>query len=170
MDIPIILAAQGHNQNWRETKRAVLNDYNDVECRQKFRFPKVIINDIITTLHYDFSPLTARNNPINTETKVLISLRLLATGTFQGVIGDTSGISQSSTSRILSEFCRCFIQRYHHLIKWYGSKEEMTEVKRKYQQSWGVKGLLGLIDGTMIPIKGAIGDDEPALIAGKCHH
>ncbi|XP_047129790.1 putative nuclease HARBI1 [Hydra vulgaris] len=43
----------------------------------------------------------------------------------------------------------------------------MTEIKRKYFQSYGVKGLLGVIDGTMIQIKGATGADEPAYICRK---
>jgi hypothetical protein len=30
-----------------------------------------------------------------------------------------------------------------------------------------VKGLLGLVDGSMIPIKGVSGDDEPAYICRK---
>ncbi|XP_065672001.1 putative nuclease HARBI1 [Hydra vulgaris] len=39
----------------------------------------------------------------------------------------------------------------------------MDEAKKKYLQSYGVKGLLGIIDGTMIQIKEVSGVDEPAF-------
>ncbi|XP_065640579.1 uncharacterized protein LOC136073137 [Hydra vulgaris] len=81
--------------------------------------------------------------------------------------GDTSAISQTSTSRVIHQFCKFFIKHYSYLVKWYSSREEMVEVKRRYFDAWGVKGLLGLIDGTMVPIKGATGADEPAFICRK---
>ncbi|XP_047140906.1 putative nuclease HARBI1 [Hydra vulgaris] len=167
MDIPIILATHSHDQMWRETQRVTLDDYNDVECVQKFRLPKKNIRDIVNTLHNDMSPITSRSNSISSEAKVLISLRLLSSGSFQGVIGDTSHVSQPSCSRILHQFCKYFIHHYRYLVKWYESPEEMMEIKRKYFQSYGVIGLLGVIDGTMIQIKGATGADEPAYICRK---
>ena len=45
----------------------------------------------------------------------------------------------------------------------------MTETKRKYFQSFGVEGLLGVIDGTMIQIKGVSEADEPAYICRLTH-
>ncbi|XP_047137625.1 putative nuclease HARBI1 [Hydra vulgaris] len=89
--------------------------------------------------------------------EVLILLRLLSSGSFQRVIA----------SRRLRQFCKYFIHHYRYLVKWYESPEEMMEIKRKFFQSYGVKGLLGVVDGTMIQIKGATGPDEPAYICRK---
>nr|XP_047144411.1 putative nuclease HARBI1 [Hydra vulgaris] len=43
----------------------------------------------------------------------------------------------------------------------------MDETKKKYFQLSGVKGLFGIIDGTMIQTKGVSGADEPAFICKK---
>ncbi|XP_065671416.1 putative nuclease HARBI1 [Hydra vulgaris] len=167
MDIQMIQEIEFQNQNWRKAHRAVLNDFSDVECRQKFRLPLRKISEIVNTLQDDLSSTTGQNNSILPETKVLVSLRFLATGSFQNPIGDTSEMSQASTSRIIHQFCESFMQHYSYLVKWYSSQEEITKVKQSYFEACGVKGLLGLIDGTMVPIKGVTGADEPAFICRK---
>ncbi|XP_065645458.1 putative nuclease HARBI1 [Hydra vulgaris] len=167
MDISIILTAHGQDHLWRETQHVALSGYSNVECIQKLRLLENDRRDIVNTLRNDLSPITLRSNPISSEAKVLIALRFLSTGSFQAVIGDTSHVSQSSYSRILHQFCKIFIQHYHYLVRWYDSPEEMTKTKRKYFQSFGVKGLFGVIDGTMIQIKGVTGADEPAYICRK---
>ncbi|XP_065674090.1 putative nuclease HARBI1 [Hydra vulgaris] len=80
---------------------------------------------------------------------------------------DTSNVSQPSCCRIIHQFCKFFIQHYFHLVKWYDNQEDIDEAKKKYLQSYGVKGLLGIIDGTMMQIKGVSGADEPAYICRK---
>jgi hypothetical protein len=70
-------------------------------------------------------------------------------------------------SRVLVKFCTSFVQHYGHLIAWYQTPEEAALAKRKFFRSSRFKGLLGLIDGTMIPIKGVPGTDEPAYICRK---
>ena len=70
-------------------------------------------------------------------------------------------------SRILHQFCEVFIQNFRQEVRWYETPEEVSNAKMKFFHSSGVKGLFGLIDGTMIPIKGATGEDEPAYICRK---
>ncbi|XP_047144585.2 putative nuclease HARBI1 [Hydra vulgaris] len=166
MDIQMIQEIELQNQNWRKAYRAVLNDYSDVECRQKNRLPSRKISEIVNTLQHDLSSTTGQNNSILPETKVLVSLRFLVTGSFQNPIGDTSEISQASTNRIIHQFCESFMQHYITL-SWYSSQEEITKVKQCYFEAFGVKGRLGLIDGTMVPIKGVTVADEPAFICRK---
>ncbi|XP_065673853.1 putative nuclease HARBI1 [Hydra vulgaris] len=86
---------------------------------------------------------------------------------FMVIIGDASNVSQPSCSHVVHQFCKFFNQHYFHLVKWYDNQEEMDEAKKKYLQSYGVKGLLGIIDGTMIQIKAVSGADEPAYICRK---
>nr|XP_047124861.1 putative nuclease HARBI1 isoform X2 [Hydra vulgaris] len=57
-----------------------------LKCRRKFRLPLHKISEIINTLKIDLSPKTDKNNPISPETKVLVALRFLATGSFQNTI------------------------------------------------------------------------------------
>ena len=80
---------------------------------------------------------------------------------------DTSVISQPSASRILQKFCQAFCNHYSDLIQWYNSDEELLQARRQYYQETRIKGLLGMIDGSMTPIKGVTGPDEPAYICRK---
>jgi hypothetical protein len=170
MDVNLILG-EGHQEErsheWRLTDRKRLEDFSDEECQKKFRLPKQTLREIITNLSEDLAAPTQRNNPIPVDTQALLSLRLLASGSFQGVTGDTGNISQPSMSRILHRFCSSFSRRYRYLLKWYQTEEETREAKKKFFRDTQVKGLLGLVDGSMIPIKGVSGDDEPAYICRK---
>lgn len=86
MDVFLIL--QDHlNDDWRQTTRQTLEDYTNSECVKKFRLQKTIIEDLVEKLKNDLQSATKRNNPIPPETKILASLRLLASGSFQAVIG-----------------------------------------------------------------------------------
>ena len=171
MDVALILGMrqnlpQGSNE-WRKVKRVCLDDFTDTECISKFRLPKSSIRDIIEQLRPDLQSSTHRNNPVPAETQVLVSLRLLASGSFQGVAGDTVKVSQPTTSRIIYKFCQAFTAHFKHLLAWYTDETELREVRLKFYKDTKIKGLIGLIDGTMIPIKGAVGEDEPAYICRK---
>ena len=169
MDIAFFLGddLDGRSSEWRNADRKCLMDFSDEDCQKKFRLPKITIAEIIETLTDDLAPPTQRNNPISVDTQVLLSLRLLASGSFQGVTGDTGNISQPSVSRILHKFCSSFQRRYRYLLKWYQTEEEMREARKKFFRDSHVKGLLGLVDGSMVPIKRVAGDDEPAYICRK---
>lgn len=168
MDIFMLQEMNQRPSDWRNLVRTGLDDFTPEECLNKFRLPKEEIKNIIDHIRPDLESPSARNNPIPADTQVLVSLRVLASGSFQGVASDTVSISQSSTCRILSKFCEVFTHHYQHLIKWYSTDDEICEARQKYfAKTGGIKGLLGLIDGTMIRIKGATGEDEPAYICRK---
>ena len=52
-------------------------------------------------LHDDLQPPTARSHSIPATLQVLTALRYYAIGSFQQVVGDISGLSQASVSRIV---------------------------------------------------------------------
>ena len=87
MDIQLIQEMELQNQHWRTAQGIVLNNFSDVECCHKFRLPRHKILETINTLNDDLSPITDKNNSISPETKVLVALRFLATGSFQNTIG-----------------------------------------------------------------------------------
>ncbi len=167
MDVYLMQQLLQNHSQWRDLNRIQLQNFSDEDCLKKFRLPKEVIRDITEHLRDDLSSPSDRNNPIPPETQVLVALRLLASGSFQGVTSDTIDISQSSTCRILSKFCVAFSRHYRHLLRWYTSDEEIYQARRKFFVKTGVKGLLGLIDGTLVRIKGVSGVDEPAYICRK---
>ena len=87
MDVVLIQHNQ-HNQDWRLAPRVCLEDYTDTDCIKKFCLNKDRIKVIINRLKDVLQSATNRNNPISPETKILASLRLLASGSFQAVTGN----------------------------------------------------------------------------------
>jgi hypothetical protein len=74
-----------------------------------YRLPRNVILELCDVLQPDLERATARSHAIPVITQVLISLRFLASGTFQNVLGDVGGISQSSCSRVLQKFCAALV-------------------------------------------------------------
>ena len=57
------------------------------------------INRITEILRDDIEPQSIHPHNIDARTKILCALRFYATGSMQGVVGDTVGVSQKSVSR-----------------------------------------------------------------------
>lgn len=70
-----------------------------------YRFPRNVIVELCVMLEPTLGRMTERCRPIPVPTQVLVSLRFLASGTFQNVLADTVGVSQPTISRIIHSFC-----------------------------------------------------------------
>jgi hypothetical protein len=70
-----------------------------------YRFPRNVITELCDMLEPTLGRVTERCHPIPICTQVLVSLRFLASGTFQNVLADTVGVSQPTVSRIIHSFC-----------------------------------------------------------------
>ena len=97
--------------NWRTEERLDSMAIPDTCLEDAFRLSRPLIEKLITKVGPAFRQNDLKNNPIPAQTCVLSSLRLLASGSFQGVTGDTLQISQSSMSRILPKFCEAVISQ-----------------------------------------------------------
>ena len=59
--------------NWRSVTRKSLDEYNDSECRARFRLPKDTIHEIVNSLRDDLTHTTNRNNAIPPDCQVHLS-------------------------------------------------------------------------------------------------
>ena len=66
-------------------------ELSDNELLRKYRFPRRELQELFEELGPALSHPTARSNPLPIHTQVLMALRLMASGSFQNVIGDTAG-------------------------------------------------------------------------------
>lgn len=57
--------------------------YSDQEFKQRYRFSKNTVNQIILPEIFDLESLSNRGLPISIDTQLLIALRFYATGSFQ---------------------------------------------------------------------------------------
>ena len=68
----------------------------------RYRFGRDSIHFICDLLRDDLQRPTKRNHALSVETQVLASLRFLASGSFQQVVGDVLGINKSPVSRVVT--------------------------------------------------------------------
>jgi hypothetical protein len=95
---------QDPNQtDWRAEERLDSMSIPDTCLEDAFRLSRPLIEKLILKVGPAFQHSDLRNNPIPVQTCVLSSLRLLASGSFQQVTGDTLQISQSSMSLYIAQ-------------------------------------------------------------------
>ena len=94
-----------------------LEDLQDIEFHQRFRFSKDTVLSILEMIRDDITPLSDRDANIPPMLKLLASLSFFATGSFQSVTGDLLNISQTSVSRILCNVSKAIAAHHHvHLL------------------------------------------------------
>ena len=98
---------------------------DDVWLISSYRMPRTALFEICAKMGPHLQRLTRCNQAIPVQVQVLSVLGFLATGTFQREIGDQSGISQSSLSRILPDVLRGIIPLFPQFIRFpYSAKEQ----------------------------------------------
>ena len=72
--------------------------------------------NLIDLLSEDLEPQSNRNNPVPVALQVCAALRFYASGSFQAVLGDRSGLSQPTLSRIITKFTEALTRRVNQFI------------------------------------------------------
>ena len=82
-----------------------IEEYNEENFRGRFRMSKSSFKKLFILLWPEEEVRSGRKGHSN-ETKLLMSLRFLASGSFQQVTGDTIGIWQSTANRIINKITK----------------------------------------------------------------
>ena len=99
----------------------------------------------------------------------MTTLRLLAKGDYLSEVSDVHGISISSASRIISDVCNAVCTNMNNNV-FPSTNEELRKVKDGFHSIANFPNVVGAIDGTLIPIQGMAGEDEPSFICRKGFH
>ena len=73
-----------------------LNQFDEITFRDRFCMYKEDVLEIITLLEPRLSSMSRRGRPVPSSLQVLITLRLLASGTFHRETGDLCGVSEAT--------------------------------------------------------------------------
>lgn len=92
---------------------------------------------------------------------------MLAKGDFLSEAADTHGISLASSSRVLHSVCKVICEKMPIVFP---TQAELPAIKQKFYEIGGFPNVVGCIDGTLIPIQGMSGDDEPNYVSRKQFH
>lgn len=96
---------------------------------------------------------TRRNHAIPSSMQILITLRFLATGTFQAVIGDLVNIHKSSVCRIIKRVCNEIAKLRRNFIQMPSTIEEIQQTKVGFYKMHKFPQVIGVIDCTHIRIQ-----------------
>lgn len=139
-----------------------LQHYTDLEFKQRFRFRKDVVSNLCELLRTRL--VRSRADGLSVLEQFLMTLRFLATGSFQIVCADLSRVSQSSVSRILYQVVKAILSLRPRAIFF---PDNLQMVKQQFYEVAAFPGIIALIDGTHIPISKPVGVAEPEIYRNR---
>ena len=148
----------------------VLMYYSDNELHQRYRFSRHTIRYITGLVAEKISPTTNRSQSVSATKQVLITLRFLASGSFQQVTGDTvAGLDKSTVSRIIRRVTVALSRKLDQFVKFPDTEEERDSIKQGLYEIANFPCAIGVIDASHIKII-APKDNEWDFVNRKRYH
>ncbi|MGH0142313.1 UNVERIFIED_CONTAM: hypothetical protein FKN15_076123 [Acipenser sinensis] len=126
--------------------------FSDQFLIQRFRMDRQAILELFDLIREDVECTTSRSHALPLETKVTSALKLYASGTFQNTVGEMSGISQSSMSRIIAQVTAALANKANHYIT-FPTEDQLQHVKQQFYNIAGFPNILSAIDCTHIQLR-----------------
>lgn len=119
---------------------------------------------------YIYFNLFSRSQALSPELQVCTSLRFYAQGGFLSSISDLHGISPRAASKCIHNVSEAICNRVDNFISWPNEEDMITEKQRFHAYTNGFPCIVGLVDGTHIPILAPAGPDEAVFVNRKGYH
>ena len=126
--------------------------YSDIDFKKRFRLDKESVTALTALIGENISPLTSRNKSIDARLQILVTLRFLATGTFQNVIGDSVQIHKSTVCRIVKRVCHHIALLKPNYINMPRTQQERQRSQFEFYMMHGFPGVIGCVDCTHIKV------------------
>ena len=89
---------------------------SDFELIYEYRMSRASILELCDMLRDDLSPTTRKSAALTVEEQVLLSLKVLASGSFQSSTKDNINVSQLTVSVVLARFMESLIRKKKNFI------------------------------------------------------
>lgn len=132
--------------------------YDELKFRERFRLSKVSTLALLSKIESQLEYQSNRNAALPPMYQLLIALRYYATGTFQLVISDLSGVVKSTVCRSVHKVSRAIASLRSQYIKFPQSDAERMQTMREFYAIAQFPGVLGSIDCTHVPLMSPGGD------------
>ena len=119
----------------RNQRRSNVLELDDDELIKEYRMTKCQILVLCELLKHDLPPSQERSMNLTVEEKVLISLKTLASGSFQNSAKDNINVSQSTVSRVPGAFADEMVIKAHLFISMPCSENKQRLVKSAIQST-----------------------------------
>jgi len=91
--------------------RVTLDNLRDDELYEMTRFTRPAVVQLCHLLENDLCHSTARSSAIPVDTQILAALQFYATGSFQWMVGRSSGLSQSSVCLAIDSVTKSLVSK-----------------------------------------------------------
>lgn len=139
------------SKDWWE--RVVLVEFTDREWKQNFRMKRRSFMKLCALMESHMAPeeVTVRS-PVPLIMRVAIVLYKLGSSAEYRIIANQFGISKSSVKKFVYMFCKSMITGPIKQLIRVPTDEEALEIARGFEASHHIPQILGLIDGSHIPV------------------
>lgn len=170
-----ILLLQQRNRDRRNLfVERLLADPNDVlrfddkTLISRYRLPRAMILQLAEQLRPALERPTRRHGALPLVVQLTNTLRFFAKGDFQSEVADIAKISQPAVSRNLTEVATAISRLAARYIQ-FPRGQELNGIKEAFYRDSRMPGVIGLVDGSLFPIK-APTEDEVAYVCRKGYH
>ena len=146
-----------------------LDDLSDTEVVGTTRFPRSAVEELCELLHDDLARPTRRSNALAVDSQLLTALHFYSTGSFQWMVGRSTGMSQSAVSKVVDGVTQALCKLAKVAITFPTNQQQLTANKLAFHGIAGFPNVVGCIDGTHVRIK-APSEAEEAYVNRKGVH
>lgn len=129
-----------------------LDFFDDIDFLARYRISKATFRDVLGQISPGLERNTVRSKAMSPVDQFSAALRYYASGTFQIVVGDVCGLSQSSVCRSVSAVSEQLDLLWDTHVYFPRDFVEIQELKQDFYTLSRFPHVIGCIDGTHIPI------------------
>jgi len=107
-------------------------EYDDIDFHARFRLSKESVTAVLAEIEQEISHKTEQNNVISPMKQLLLTLRFYATGSHLLSAGDYSGVSKTSSHRIIHRVTAAIARLRPRYIKLPMLAEEIKREQMKF--------------------------------------
>ncbi len=153
----MILRRKIHHQSRKERNVISRNGYiflGEVDFKERFRFTKEGIQQLLLRVGRDLEPQTARNHALSAQQKLLLALRFYASGDRYYTDGDSHRISKTTVCKYVHEVTDVLLRRIlPEEVVWPPGPTAKEAIGECFYDIASMPNVCGCIDGTLITIK-----------------
>ncbi len=129
-------------------------DLIDADFRERFRFTREGVEELLRVLGPHLKPNSERNYAVSASHRLLVALRFFATGDYFYSNGDShGGLSKATVCRIVHQVVP-LINRLllPSSIRWPDGEQNCRSIATRFYRFGGIPSVCGCVDGTLIKI------------------
>ena len=118
-----------------------LENYSEEDIFNRFRFRLPTIMYIMNTIEHSINHNSKKNCALPPVLQLLTCLRFLATGAFHRLVGDSIGISETTTGKCCRSVCDAIISNLLQIPSLFPRKTELGKQKNSWIVAFRCKPL-----------------------------